>query len=103
MNLDTLTDEQKIHVHKKIEELKNSDGWQMLKDIMHAEHDTFIRKFSSPSFQTSVEHTHYNRGILEANYRMMVLPETILNKLKSDLSLAEAQAKVKTPPRQGPA
>ncbi len=91
MNLSELDAVQLAHVLNKIEELQQSDGWVMLKQIMANERETFFRKMASPNASVVPEVIHYNRGIIEGTYRMADLPERLAVEIKNHLNLLNAQ------------
>lgn len=92
MNLSELNAQELAHVLKKIEELQQSDGWAMMKQIMGTERETFFRKMSSPTASIVPEVVHYNRGIIEGSYRVADLPDKLIVELKNHLNLLNAQA-----------
>lgn len=91
MKISELTLQEQEHVLKKIEELAKHDGWDILKQIMSTERETFFRKMSEPGATIVPEVIHYNRGIIEGTYRMSELPEKLAAQLKASINIATAQ------------
>jgi hypothetical protein len=88
MNLQTMSDKEKAHILKKVEELVQSDGWSILKQIMETETEQFFRKMALPETDLSGDKLHYTRGIIEGAYRLKTLPDTVILRLKNDLDMA---------------
>lgn len=97
MNLSELNAAELAHVLKKIEELHQSDGWVMLKQIMATEREAFFRKMSAPNASIVPEVVHYNRGIIESTYRVADLPDKLIVEIKNHLNLLNAQKAAQQP------
>lgn len=77
-------------VLKKIEELKSSDGWEILRQIMASEREDFFRKLAGPATPITNEVYHYNRGLIEAAYRFTDLPQNIIDQLVTAIRIKES-------------
>lgn len=97
MNLTSLSLEEQKHILKKIKELRDSDGWKFLQNIMAAEREEFFRRVVGPTTPPDEKLWHYNRGIMEATYRLHELPNKVLTELVSAITLAEATKRATAP------
>lgn len=95
MNLNDLTTGQKVEVLRKIEALKDSDGWAILRQIVESEITTYTKKISDPTHPMSVDDFHNTRGIMGASFRFLDLPETIVARLDSDIQMAKKMGEYK--------
>lgn len=97
MKLTDLSHEEQKHVLSKIKELAKSDGWKFLQQIMSAEREEFIRKMVAPNSTLDEKLWHYNRGIMEASFNLMTLPQNAVTQLTGLIQFHEKVAESKTP------
>ena len=97
MNPSTLTLEEQKNIIKKVKELRDSDGWKFMQNIIAAEREEFMRKVIGPTAPLDEKIYHYNRGIMESTYRLQDLPNKVLTELTSAVTLAEAVIKASAP------
>ncbi len=97
MNVNDLTPKEKAEIHKKIEALAKSPGWDILKQIMQHEIGVFYRKISSPASNITLDTLNFNRGIIEGSFRLMELPTNILQQLSTDIAIASAMGLSENP------
>lgn len=79
-------------LRRKIADLMASDGWQIITNIMKEEREDLFRKFASPKFNSAEDNINYNRGVIEASYRLDELPSKLLQQLEEDITIEEAMA-----------
>ena len=101
MKLSDLDLQQMTHVLKKIEELRATDGWDILKQIMASEREVFFRKMAEPTSSIIPEVIHYNRGIIESTYRIADLPDRVILELQNRIHLAQATKQAAALPQKG--
>lgn len=102
MNINTMTIEEQRHIGTKLEELKNSDGWHILCQIMAAERETLFRKFANPAFNPHSENINYHRGTIEASYLLAELPTRTLAVIENNIRMAAATTTATTPTPAAP-
>jgi len=96
MNIIELKDSEKIRVQEKIKELRDSDGWDIIKQIMEEEISTFIRKMASPDSRVDRDTINYNRGVIEGSYRLKSLPDTIITQIEAALQINASKQQTAT-------
>ena len=82
-----LTPQQYKHIIKIMEELQSTDGWKFLIEQARDEQDVFIRATCAPSFPFDPLVHHYNRGILQATYSWLDMPNKVIETAKAKLPL----------------
>lgn len=89
MKFTNLKTSEKRRFLTKIDELRKSDGWAILQQIIASEREDFFRKLSAPDSPLSVDIYHYSRGVIEGTYRLAELPDRVINELATGIKIDE--------------